>query len=628
MCGIAGFVVTGSASRCSENDARAVVGRMTETLSHRGPDSVGHFVQLPVALGHRRLSILGLGECGAQPMSLGVGRPVITYNGECYNFVDLRRQLEARGCRFRGNSDTEVVLHVYVEWGLPGLRRLEGMFGLAVWDPAHERLVVMRDRLGVKPVFYGQTKYGLAFGSEMKAVLAAEPVDLSLDDQALSEYLWYGNAYEDRTFYRGIRALEPGHWLIVERGRQRLERWWSIDEWVDRSQVAGGPVAAAAAVRDSLDAAVARQLVADVPVGVFLSGGVDSSAIAASAVRARSEPFVSYAAGFDIGGGVSELPKAARVAVHLGLDHRELNIHSGDLQAVLRALSRAHDEPFADAANIPLYMMSRALGGQLKVVLQGDGGDEMFAGYRRYALLRSAAWWRLWPDVLSPIVRRSGAPGRRFARIAEAVGSPDPALRMALLLTSETPHRPPNAVFTTDRRMHLAETTDPFLAYRNAAERFQAHEPVQQMLLTDLTVQLPSTFLTKVDRATMAAGIEARVPLLDERVGELVVGMPSRWKAHGHHKKVILRESQRGRLPNDILDGPKTGFGVPFSHWLRTSMADFSAERLLDPSFQQSFNLDNSAVEQALRAHVAGRTDRGYLVWKLLQLALWQEYRA
>lgn len=619
MCGFSGLYN----STHNAETLDACVRRMTGTLTHRGPDAAGHLVRLPIAFGHRRLSILDLTEAGAQPMQLGGNGPAITYNGEVYNFRELRRELEAKGATFRGHSDTEVILHTYAAWGLVGLKRLEGIFALALWDPAHHRLVLMRDRLGVKPLFYGESTHGLAFGSEIKAVLAAGGVDTRLDDQSFSEYLWYGNPFEERTFYKGVRALEPGHWLIIEGDKRRLEPWWRIEEWLDRPVTAKNMQDAAAQVRVALDQAVARQLVADVPVGIFMSGGVDSSAIAAAAMQSCTQPLSSYAAGFDFDKGINELPKASRVAQHLGLDHHELHVAGAGLPDVLLTLALAHDEPFADAANIPLYLMCRQLAGKIKVVLQGDGGDELFAGYRRYAVLRNASWWRLWPQVLSPLARAGGSLGRRFARMADSVGNSNPAMRMAYLLTVETPQDPPEAMLLPERRRELAETTDPFLAYRRAAERFHKHDPVQQMLLTDLTVQLPSQFLTKVDRATMAAGIEARVPLLDERVAELVVNMPSIWKAHGTQKKVVLREAQRCRLPPDILDGPKTGFGVPYEHWLRTSLFEFSRERLLDDGFLTKFAFDRAAVEKALRQHRSGTVNRGFLLWKLLNLQLW-----
>lgn len=627
MCGLAGVLGPRDARGAAEAaDRRTTVGAMTETLRPRGPDASGLWGDDRCALGHRRLSILDLSDAGAQPMTLRPGGPVIAYNGEAYNFADLRRALVAEGRSFRGHSDTEVILNAYDAWGLDGLRRVEGIFAIALWDPARERLVLMRDRLGVKPLFHAAAGPGLAFGSEIKAVLAAGGVDTALDDQALSEYLWYGNAHEDRTPYAAVRSLQPGHWLVDEAGARRIEPWWRVEEWLGRPGPSS-PRAAVEAIRAALDSAVERQLVADVPVALFLSGGIDSSAIAASAARAAREPLLSYAAAFDFERGVDERPKAQAVARHLGLRHHELRVAAADLPDVLLTLARAHDEPFADAANIPLYLLCRALGGGAKVVLQGDGGDELFAGYRRYAMLRNAWAWRRWPRRLSALARAAGGLGRRVARMADSVGHPDPALQMALLLTVETLDDPPEGALLPERRSHLAATTDPFRAYRRAAERFRGHDPVQRMLLTDLVVQLPSQFLPKVDRATMALGVEARVPLLDERVASLAVGLPARWKVRGLRTKVLLREAQRGRLPDAILDAPKTGFGVPFGHWLRGPLLPLARERLLDARFGAAFGLDRVQVERQLAAHASGARDHGFRLWKLLQLALWDEVR-
>lgn len=623
MCGISGIWLS---ERFSEKRRiESAISRMTATLSSRGPDASAVFVEPPVTFGHQRLNIVDLTEAGSQPMRLGSGGPVITYNGEVYNFRKLRQSLYRTGhMDWRGHSDTEVILNVYAEWGLEGLKLLEGIFALALWDPVIGRLVVMRDRLGVKPLFYGQCQYGLAFGSEIKAVLAAGGVNTDLDDQTFSEYLWYGNSHGDRTFYKGVHALEPGHWLIIENGIQTLEPWWQIEEWLEEPPLPANDLRGAAhLVRDALDQAVNRQVVADVPVGLFLSGGVDSSAIAASAMQHQKKPLRSYSAGFDFDRDINELPKAALVAQHLGLDHHELKVRGAELQSILVALARAHDEPFADAANIPLYLMCKQLQGQIKVVLQGDGGDELFAGYRRYAMLRNARWWQLWPQALTPVVRGLGGNGRRVARMAETIGHPDPALRMAYLLTVETKDDPPERLFHPDRKHQLMETTDPFLAYRKAALRFSKHEPVQQMLLTDLTVQLPAQFLTKVDRATMAAGIEARVPLLDEQVVRLAVKIPSSFKVLGMQKKIVLRESQHRRLPNDILHGPKTGFGVPYGEWLRTSLFEFTRQHILDKGFLEKFALKEAEVERMLLRHRKRQVNRGFMLWKLLQLAIW-----
>jgi asparagine synthase (glutamine-hydrolysing) len=595
---------------------------MMQTLGHRGPDAHGAFVDAGVALGHLRLSILDLSPTGAQPMTLGA--TTVVYNGEAYNFRELRRELEAEGRTFKGHSDTEVLLHAYEAWGLGGLSRLEGLFAFALWDSKRRRLVLMRDRLGIKPLFYAWQSGELAFGSEIKAVLAALNPGDELDEQALAEYLWYGNAFEDRTVYRGVRSLAPGQRLVVEAQTSRIESWWRIEEWLERPARFATESEAANAVQGAVDVAVARQLVSDVPVGLFLSGGVDSSSIAASAAIASGQRLSSYAVGFDYEQGVQELPKARRVAQMLGLDHHELQVKGGALDEVIVALVTAHDEPFADAANIPLYLLAQQLGGKVKVVLQGDGGDEMFGGYRRYSILRHAAAWQLWPRGLEHLMRMlPGELTSRLARLGAAAGHADFAMRMALLLTTETVHDPPTALLTPEARQSFEARTDPFAAYRRCAERFAGADPVQQMLLTDITLQLPSQFLAKVDRATMSHGIEARVPLLDEGVASLALSIPCSYKVRGAQKKIVLREAMRGRLPAKILDGPKTGFGVPYEHWLRGSLYGFAQARVLEQRFLDRFSLDKTCVERALTEHRSGARNRGFLLWKLLQLSLW-----
>jgi asparagine synthase (glutamine-hydrolysing) len=618
MCGLCGIYAEGVRA-----DTAASIRRMLAALAHRGPDGEGVYRNGPVTLGHRRLSVLDLSPSGAQPMSLASSGITISYNGEVYNFQALRRALETAGETFRGRSDTEVVLRAYQAWGLAGLQRLEGIFALALWDPCEKRLVLMRDRFGVKPLFYARAAGQLMFASEIGALLAAADIDRAIDPQAFAEYLWFGNPYEDRTIYREVRALPAGHWLVVEQGRERLEPWWRIEQWLGLPPPHDEFQQCVAGVRAALDTAVARQLVADVPVAIFLSGGIDSSAVACSAARAQSHPIASYSAGFDFARGINELPVARSVAVHLGLIHHELHIAGSDLVEVMLHLAAAHGEPFADAANIPLYLLARELRGSIKVVLQGDGGDEVFAGYRRYAVLQYFALWRLWPRFLSDPLRRLGRTAVRAARMLEAAGTRDPGERMARLLTLETPADSPFEDLESEARAALQESADPLLAYRRCAERFGTADPVRQMLLTDLTLQLPSQFLAKVDRATMAQGIEARVPLLDESVAELAVRMPTAWKVRGLKKKRVLREALRGRLSPAVLDRPKTGFGVPYGHWLRTSLHGVARDALLDSSFCQRYGLRRARLELLLREHRAGTRDRSFRLWKLLQLALW-----
>jgi asparagine synthase (glutamine-hydrolysing) len=619
MCGICGLY-----GPQSSEDLDHAARRMKQSIASRGPDGEGTFIGEGVVLGHRRLSIIDLSSAGAQPMTFRSA--TVVYNGESYNFPQLRRELQGLGHSFRGHSDTEVLLHAYDAWGVAGLERLEGIFAFALWDTDRRRLILMRDRLGIKPLFYAWDGEKLAFGSEIKAVLAGGAVDRDLDDQALIEYLWYGNAFEERTIYRNVRALQPGGRLIVEDGQARLESWWKIETWLTRPQPPPRQHEAALAVRDAVDAAVARQLVSDVPVGLFLSGGVDSSSIAASAAVAGGRRLSSFSVAFDYDKVANELPKARLVARTLGLDHHELQIRGDGLEEVISALVQVHDEPFADSANIPLYLLARELRGQIKVVLQGDGGDEMFAGYRRYAILHGAAWWRRWPHALEPLLEALlGVRGARLARMGAAAGNSDPALRMALLLTVETLRDPPTAMLRAECRQRLDSTTDPFAAYRRCASRFQRHDPVQQMLLTDICLQLPSQFLTKVDRATMAHGIEARVPLLDEGVASLAVGLPVSLKVRGTQKKIVLRDAMRDRLPAEILDGPKTGFGVPHEEWLRGALYAFASAAILERHFVERFGFERTRLETALAEHRSRRRDRGFLLWKLLQLALWSK---
>jgi asparagine synthase (glutamine-hydrolysing) len=620
MCGICGLYGVESSEELTRR-----LRTMVSTIRHRGPDGEGIFVGEGVALGHRRLSILDLSSAGAQPMTLGM--TTVSYNGESYNFRELRAELERGGRSFRSQSDTEVILHAYETWGLDGLARLEGIFAFALWDARRRRLVLMRDRLGIKPLFYSWQGSTLAFGSEIKAVLAAAPAVRTIDQQALAEYLWYGNAFEDRTIFSEIRAIPPGHRLVVEDVGPRMECWWRIEEWLGNQSAATDSHESALTVREALQRAVARQLVSDVPVGILLSGGVDSSSICAAAVAAGGQGLTSYAVGFDFDGGVNELPKAKRVAQALGLEHHELHVRGGALDEVLSRLVAAHDEPFADAANIPLYLLGQQLRGSIKVVLQGDGGDEMFAGYRRYAILRSLAWWRTWPKLGVPLL--NVLPGDRLARLsrmAAAAGQSEPALRMALLLTRETLKDPPTGMLRSDARRTLEAQTDPFLAFRHCASRFDHSDPVQQMLLTDICLQLPSQFLTKVDRAMMANGIEARVPLLDEQLASIAVALPSRLKVRGGGKKIVLRDAMRPQLPPEILDGPKTGFGVPYENWLRGALYPLAQSAILDPQFVERFGFDRACLERALGAHKNNLRDRGFMLWKLLQLSLWSKH--
>lgn len=620
MCGLCGIAYD---SRLNEIAPR--IERMSAAIAHRGPDGSGTYFADGVALGHRRLSILELTDAGAQPMRSLVRDVVIVFNGEIYNFVELRERLTRLGRHFRGRSDTEVVLACYEEWGIAGLERLEGMFAIALWDGDASRLVLVRDRLGIKPLYYSTFESGIVFGSEIKALSASGLVSNTIDRQTLAEYLWFGNAHGNRSIYTAVRSVGPGCRVVWERGRLREERWWAVEEWLDGTRSTRFATDPVRAVRESIETAVQRQSVADVPVGLFLSGGIDSSAIAVAASSpGTAARLTAFSAGFGSFGAVDERSKARRVATRLGIPFNSVEVGEFDLESVVLRMVEAHDEPFADAANVPLFLLSRSISSQAKVVLQGDGGDELFGGYRRYLLLRHLRVWRSlpswivdsrWPSLHSAL--------RRVARVAGTLKQDDPAMRMALLLTTDTLKDSTSKYFRNGALSSLLGDADPFLAYRDAASRFRDLDPVSAMCLTDLTVQLPSQFLPKVDRATMASGVEARVPLLDENVCRVALNLPVGMKVHGLRKKIALREMLRGALPRDIVDGPKTGFEVPYAAWLAGPLSRMARNALLDRGFVEAFGVDPQRIEQAFDTMRRGNLADGYKLWKLAQLALW-----
>ena len=620
MCGICGIV-----SEDRDGGLLQKIEVMNASLTHRGPDAGASFTEAGVALGHRRLSILDLSETGAQPMQRRRDGPVITYNGEVYNFSLLREELKCRGVHFKGRSDTEVVLAVYEEFGLEGIQKLEGIFSFAIWDRKKQTLILVRDSLGVKPLYYSLTGDRLVFASEYKAIKALEAPARRLNLQAVSEYLWYGNVFEDRTFFEDINQLEPGHMLLFEDGAAKTVRWWSVEDWLPDSYGVFDRAETIASIGQTLCQSVDRQLVADVPVGLFLSGGIDSSSIAVSTDREKRPALTSYSIGFGHGADVDEMPQARSIASHLGIPHKQFELVDFDLLDALKKMAWAHDDPFADAANVPLYFMAKRFAQNTKVVLQGDGGDELFAGYRRYQLLQHLKKWRTMPRAAARLAAKFGGTGKRLARLFAATQQNDPAMVMALLMTVETLDDRPENTLTDTMQEALSHTTDPFMVYRKLAHRFEDHDPVQQMLLTDLNAQLPSQFLTKVDRATMAAGVEARVPLLDENMLKLALSIPATRKLGNLQSKVLLRDVLRTHLPKEIVDAPKSGFGVPYGDWIKKDLWDVSWDQMTSTGFLNRFGFDATAIRSRLSEHRSGERNYGFFLYKLLMLTLWHE---
>ena len=611
MCGIAGIL-----GNLPEHELGRRASAMAASLRHRGPDRQATWVGRGVALAHARLSIIDLSDAGNQPMVSPCGRHVLAFNGEIYNYRELRAPLEASGVAFRGHSDTEVLLHLLAREGADCLRRLNGIFAFAHWDTERGELTLVRDRFGAKPLYWSEAGGVARFGSETKA-LAAAGLRLEPAAENLAEYLYYGAVGRSATMHAGVRRVPPGHRAVLRAGASpQVEPYWRPE---DVRPLRLRDDEAAARVRDSLEAAVRRQLVADVPVGVFLSGGVDSSALAAFAARHYQGRLRTYSVGFDFDRGVNELPRARRTAAHLGADHHEVHVAAGNLPEVIESLARHHDEPFGDAADIPLYLLCRQLGGQPKVVLQGDGGDEFFGGYRRHALFSRIRRWSAAARLTAPLHPLLPARLRRMAEALAARGG----RRMALLLTEETVAADPLRVLSPAMR-ELARAQDPFAGYEALDRRFAHLDPAQRMLVADTQAVLPDVFLEKVDKSTMAWGIEARVPFLDNDLTELALGLPAAQKVPAGRQKHLLRAALRGIVPAEVLDGPKVGFGVPYGHWIAGDLHGYVRDRVMAEAARPDAWLSLDAMERLLD-QVRRRQGGHLLLWKCLQLAIWRD---
>jgi asparagine synthase (glutamine-hydrolysing) len=618
MCGLAGLWRQSTAEENRETVALGVAA-----ISHRGPDATGVWSSGEIGLAHARLSIIDLSVAANQPMHAESYPVTIVYNGELYNFRELRTQLIARGHIFKTRSDTEVILASYLEWGTAAFARFAGMFAIAIWDGRSKKLVLARDRVGIKPLYYCDTGDAFYFASEPKAILAMAPtLPRRLDPQAMQEFLWFGNALGERTMFSGIRRLTPGAYLTIEAGEKRQTRFWKAAE-VPAQRIPYEE--AVAGVRHALKQAVKSHLVSDVPVGVFLSGGIDSSAITAFAAEQLGSGLLTYSAAFDFQES-NELRYARQMAALYGTRHEELRVDAPAARDLIPILIRCHDEPFSDAANIPLYLMAQILRHKAKVVLQGDGGDELFGGYQRYEWLRmSSRPWKLARRAARLLCSSKGAPQplARALRVVDALGA-DGDARFALLLTNEAERFPPTDILSAEFRSALT-VRDPFERYREVLSEVRSADPVATMLLVDLCILLPDTFLEKVDKATMAHGVEVRVPFLDNDLVQYTLGLPSEYKVKIGDKKRVLRAALRGVVPDEILDRPKAGFGVPYQEWLRGPLHAYLLDSVRDSRARRDGLVDFAAVSRLASQHAARIYEHGFLLWKTLNFVLWYD---
>ena len=616
MCGIAGILNRGRAPV-----ERAAVRRMTDSLIHRGPDGEGFHVEGPVGLGHRRLSIIDL-QGGVQPMSSEDGSAWITYNGEVYNFKQLRSELSALGHRFRTSSDTEVVLAAYVAWGPDCVTRLRGMFAFGIWDARRRRLFLARDRVGIKPLVYRCDEGGLRFASEIKALLAEPSVPRELDRVALQEYFTYHHVPAPRTIFRDICKLPPACYLLwsLDGGEPVIRRYWDLrmapnhrlqeSDWVE-------------SLDHVLRESVASHLVSDVPVGAFLSGGLDSSSVVAYMAQASSARVKTFSIGFDEA-DFDELAYARQVAARYGTDHVEM-ILKPDVMGVLPQLAWQFDEPFADASAVPTYCVAKMTREHVTVALSGDGGDENFAGYRRYGEAMTLHRRMDSPPLAlaKPLLRaisRMYPSEARGSRFVEGLGL-SPLARYHREMTYQR-EAELWGLLTPEMRSEMSPRVGPEVFERLAVEA-GSDDALSVLQYLDVRRYLPEDILTKVDRTTMLTSLEARVPLLDHLVMEHAATIPSTLKLRGGVGKYIFKQTMRAHLPGDILARRKMGFGVPLSAWFRKDLKEFTRDLLSDPQTRQRGILRPERIEQLLQSHLEGRRDYSPQLWAIICFELW-----
>jgi asparagine synthase (glutamine-hydrolysing) len=608
VCGIAGIVSRGGADP-------ARLAAMSATLVHRGPDSDGSYIDGPVGLAARRLSIIDL-EHGDQPLANEDGTVVVVQNGEIVNHEQLRRSLERAGHRFSTRSDTEVIAHLYEQHGDAFAGRLRGMFALALWDARRHRLVLARDRFGIKPLLYRHDGDELAFASELRALPRGE-VDLD----ALESFLAFNSIPAPLTIFRGTRKLPPGHLLVWEDGAVRLERYARPAPVAAAEIRREDEASLAEELRGRLRDSVRAHLVSDVPVGVLLSGGVDSSLLAALAAEESSEPLRTFSIGFEER-SFDELGDARLVAGRYATDHHELVLRP-DAALLLPALAEAFDEPFADSSALPTYLVSELAASHVKVALSGEGGDELFGGYHTYAADLLALRVGPLARFARPLVERLPSSSRRASFDYRAKRF----VRAAHLPPLER-HHGWKEIFSPDARAELtgrASRFDPVDLLRARFAETEGAELLARLQDVDLGLYLVDDLLVKTDRASMAHSLEVRVPFLDTVVANLALALPRRHKVRGVGKKVLLRKAAEPLLPRRIVRGRKRGFSIPAAAWLRGELEPFAHDVLAGDTLRRQGYLDPGVARRYLDEHVAGREDWSRQLWGLLAFTLWHE---
>lgn len=641
MCGIAG--VLDPARRGDDHELASVVDAMAQPLIPRGPDSADHWVDAAhgLAFGHRRLAVVDLSEHGVQPMSSRDGRWIINFNGEIYNHRELAADLAATGVAFHGHCDTEILVEAIAHWGLvPTLDRVDGMYAFALWDRDRRELTLVRDRIGEKPLYYGRLGSGeVVFASTLDAIRAHPRFDRPVDRDALALFFRHSYVPAPWSIYTDILKLEPGTTVVVSAGGEvgRPTPYWSLlDVAANAPEYTGSEADAVAELDRLMRASVERRLVADVPVGAFLSGGIDSGAVVAVAQAVTSTPLRTYTVG-STEGDFDESAEASSIARHLGTSHSELIVADSDALAVVQGITGIHDEPFADSSQIPMRIVSQMARESVTVALSGDGGDELFGGYNRYTWADS-----IWHGA-SRVPRRARLVGAKMARLLPQRGWD----RLAQLLPDD--RRPQQLGLKISKVLDVADsatgeelfhrlTSDwlrPDLVIPGSVEPPTMHtDPsrwprtsslVEHMMLVDALTFLPDDILTKVDRAAMSVSLETRLPYLDRQIIEFATSLPVSMKIRNGVSKWPLRQVLAQYVPDELTDRPKSGFGLPIDSWLRGPLRSWATE-LLEQSPAMEI-LDRGIIRRTWEDHLSGRRNNAYLLWDVLMFADWCDHR-
>lgn len=620
MCGIYGILDASGRSL-----DRSVIERMGHAMRHRGPDDAGFFADSTMMFGMQRLAIIDV-DGGSQPIMNEDESVAAVCNGEIYNFRELRQELREKGHTFRSGSDSEVIVHLYEEHGDKFVERLQGMFAVAVWDRRARRLLLARDRLGIKPLYICANNDRLVFASELKSILEVPGIEREVDRESLQEYLALGYVPAPRSIFRDIEKLPPGVILVAEDGSVSKKRYWrpARHASADNDQRGWKEDIAAA-----IESAVVKQMVSDVPLGAFLSGGIDSSAVVAYMAKNSDQPVKTYSIGFDTGTGGSyynELPYARQVAKIFNTDHREIVVKP-DVTSLLPDLLWHMDEPMADAAFITTYLVSKFAREDVTVILSGVGGDELFGGYRRYWSENLAQRYKRIPGflrhgILQPLGRvlpsDRHSPLMDWARLAKG-------FLAGAELDADERYEKFVRVFGHEQVARIMRSPSPKQspAMRAAFAAAGSDDPVQRLIDVDLATQLPDDLLTLTDRMSMATSLECRVPLLDDQLLELASGMHSSLKVHGTKLKFAMKEALRGVLPDEIIDRKKRGFGAPVGGWFKNELAGFLDSVLSEQAVRRRGFFDWSTIETLRADHLANRQDHTDHLLALMNFEIW-----